>query len=342
MHELIESYLQWIEVRGYSARTLRIRRQGLEPFIRWCGERGLHQAGEVTQPVLERYQHHLYRQRKANGEPLSWRSQYSQLTSIKVWFKWLTRQGYIGANPASELALPKRGRTLPKNILSESEAETIINQADVSTAQGLRDRALLETLYSTGIRRTEVVSLALHAVDFERGTVFIDKGKGSKDRMVPIGDRALGWVRKYVDDIRPQYVVPGMDPGPGEGRNAGETLFLNRWGAPFGINGISNLVRRYVRSAELPSGKRGACHLFRHAMATLMLERGADIRYVQAMLGHADLATTQIYTHLTIHKLKQVHDATHPARAHRDGQADDDGEPTADGHSDGPSTMKED
>jgi integrase/recombinase XerD len=331
MHELIEPYLQWIEARGYSPRTLRIRRQGLEPFVRWCRERGLQQAGEVTQPVLERYQHHLYRKRKPDGEPLSWRSQYSQLTSIKVWFKWLTRQGYIGANPASELELPKRGRTLPKNILSESEAETIINQTDVTTAQGLRDRAILETLYSTGMRRTELVSLALHAVDFERGTVFIDKGKGGKDRMVPIGERALGWLGKYIEDIRPQYVVPGMDPGPGEGRSQGETLFLNRWGGPFGVNGISNLVRRYVRAAELPSGKRGACHLFRHAMATLMLERGADIRHVQAMLGHADLATTQLYTHLTINQLKQVHQATHPGSAPRPNPESDSSEGGADG-----------
>jgi len=174
----------------------------------------------------------------------------------------------------------------------------------------LRDRALLETLYSTGMRRLELANLKLYDLDTERGTLMIRQGKGKKDRVIPIGDRAAAWVEKYVQDGRTHLVV---EPDDG-------TVFLSNAGEPFSLDHLSDLVRVHVDAAQI--GKRGACHLFRHTMATLMLENGADIRYVQAMLGHADLKTTQIYTQVSIRHLKQIHSATHPAQLpKKDGDA---------------------
>jgi integrase/recombinase XerD len=185
-------------------------------------------------------------------------------------------------------------------VLTEDEAEQILAQPDTSDAIGLRDRAILEVLYSTGIRRMEVMGLSVWDLDGERGTLMVRQGKGKKDRMVPIGVRAITWVEAYQSDARPGLVVP-----PDSG-----TLFLTTMGEPLTPNRLTQLVRNYVKAAEV--GKVGACHLFRHTMATLMLENGADIRFIQEMLGHVELSTTQIYTQVSIRKLKEIHTATHP------------------------------
>ena len=148
----------------------------------------------------------------------------------------------------------------------------------------------------------EVIHLKLHDVDGDRGTLIVRQGKGKKDRMIPIGERALKWVIKYRDEGRPELMMPEDDT----------TLFLTNYGLPFTRNRMSQLVRDYVNAAD--TGKTGSCHLFRHTMATLMLENGADIRYIQAMLGHADISTTQIYTQVSIRQLKEIHTATHPAK----------------------------
>ena len=152
---------------------------------------------------------------------------------------------------------------------------------------GLRDRAILETLYSTGMRRLELIGLSCYDLDRERGTVMIRQGKGKKDRMIPIGERALAWIDQYLESARPDLVV-GQDDG---------TLFLTNAGEAFTPDRLTQMVRDYVDAADI--GKRGSCHLFRHTMATLMLENGADIRFIQAMLGHAELSTTQIYTQVS-------------------------------------------
>jgi integrase/recombinase XerD len=222
-----------------------------------------------------------------------------------MYFRWLVRDHQILVNPASELELPKVETHLPRGVLTAREAEAILNQPDIRDPLGLRDRALLETLYSTGMRRMELCHLSVYDVDAERGTAMIRSGKGRKDRVVPIGDRATAWIAKYLADARPELVA-----SPDCGR-----LFLTYQGAGFTPTRLSQRVADYVTASGI--GKRGSCHLFRHTVATLMLEGGADIRFIQAMLGHAELSTTQIYTQVSIRKLKEVHTATHPARMER-------------------------
>ena len=225
-------FLEWMRVKNYSDRTTENREVYLRYFIQWCDDRGLTQPQEITKPILDRYQRYIFHYRKKDGEPLSIRSQHTRLTPVRAYFKWLARENYILYNPAGELELPRLETRLPKHVLTQEEVETILNQADTTTAFGVRDRAILETLYSTGMRRMEVINLQLFDVDDDRGVVMVRQGKGKKDRVVPIGERALAWIIKYRDDVRPELAMPGSDG----------TLFLTNLGQAFTRNRMTQLV----------------------------------------------------------------------------------------------------
>jgi integrase/recombinase XerD len=295
-------YLAHLAEKNYSPRTIETREAYLRYLIAWCDERSITRPQQLDRPILERYQRHLFYYRKRDGEPLSTRSQHARIIPIRHWLQWLVKQGHLLYSPAADLELPRLEKRLPKAILSAREAEAVIAVPDVGNTHGLRDRAILETFYSTGMRRLELINLSVHNLDLERGTVMIRQGKGRKDRMIPIGERALAWIEKYRDTARPELVT-GRDDG---------TLFLSEWGEAFAPNAMTRLVRVYVEKSGV--GKKGACHMFRHTMATLMLENGADIRFIQAMLGHSELSTTEIYTQVSIRLLKSIHTATHPGR----------------------------
>jgi integrase/recombinase XerD len=295
-------FTAWQAERGYSAHTIEARERTLRVFAAWAAERGLVRVQEITKPILERWQRHLFLYRKADGEPLAVRSQLAHLHPLKAFFRWLARENHILYNPASDLDLPRIGRRLPRNVMTVAEAEKVLAVPDLSLAMGVRDRAMMEVFYSTGIRRAELVHLNLYDIDRERGVMMVREGKGKKDRVVPVGARALAWIDKYLADVRPD-LAGGADDG---------TLFLSAYGQPLGVERLAEIVREAVNDSGI--GKRGSCHMFRHTMATLMLENGADIRFIQAMLGHADLKSTEIYTQVSIKALKAVHTATHPAR----------------------------
>ncbi|OGT04886.1 MAG: hypothetical protein A2Z65_12970 [Gallionellales bacterium RIFCSPLOWO2_02_58_13] len=299
------AFLEWTVVTGLSEQTARIRKQALDGFILWCDERGLQRPHDITRPILQRYQSFLYHYRKVDGNPLSFNTQATRLHPIVAFFKWLARESHILYNPASDLVLPKPPRQLPKHSMSVADIETVLNQADIETASGIRNRAMLETLYSSGIRRSELIHLTLYDVDTERGTLMVRQGKGRKDRLIPVGARACAWITRYVQEVRPQLALTQEQ----------RCLFVTDYGEAFEKNRLSDMVKRHMLWAGF---KHGGCHAFRHAMATHMLENGADIRYIQVILGHSELSTTQIYTHVAIGKLKAVHALTHPARMERD------------------------
>jgi integrase/recombinase XerD len=309
---LMEKHLEALQVKNYSEYTIKNRRGHIGFFIEWCHDRGLTEPTEVTRPILEHYQRYLFHYRQKNGKPLTFRSQLARLVPLRVWFRWMARQRHILHNPASELELPRIEHRLPKAVLTVGEMEQVLAQPDINDSLGLRDRALMEVLYTTGMRRLELAGLKLYDLDTERGTVTIRQGKGKKDRVIPIGDRAAAWLDKYLEEARPQLVVEPDD----------HTVFVSNAGEPFCLDHLSDLVRTYVDAAEI--GKRGSCHMFRHSMATLMLENGADIRYIQQMLGHSDLKTTQIYTQVSIRQLKRIHAATHPARLEKPARVEGD------------------
>jgi len=305
----LRRYLAHLSEKHYSPETVESRQRLLGFFIAWCEERGVLRPQEVDKKLLEQYQRKLFHHRKANGEPLCVGSQNLRLVQIRHWFGWMAKTGTLAFSPGAELELPRLEKRLPRGVLSAREAETAVGMPDPDTPLGLRDRAMLETLYSTGIRRSELVGLCLRDVDWERGTVMVRLGKGKKDRMVPIGERALAWVRKYRDEARPELMLGRADEG---------VLFVSVRGKALKAPSLTALAGDYVRKAGL--GGRGACHLFRHTAATLMLENGADIRFIQEMLGHADLSATQIYAQVSIGKLKEVHTRTHPGRLARPGE----------------------
>lgn len=300
-------YLEWLRVHNYSERSAETREYGVGLFIAWCNERGVHRPEEVSRPILERYKKHLFYYRTAKGKPLGFPTQHARLSPLRTFFSWLTEQNVLLYNPASDLKLPKRDKRLPRHILTASEAEAVLAVPDVTEPFGLRDRAMLETFYSTGVRRGELIGLSVFDLDRERQTLIIRHGKSRRDRIVPVGERALLWIAKYLDEVRPALVV---EPDQG-------TLFITRYGEAISRNHLSQLVRAYVRDSGV--GKRGSCHLFRHTVATLMLENGADVRFIQQLLGHADLTSTQVYTHVSIRQLQRVHALTHPASRLRGG-----------------------
>lgn len=300
MDTLIASHIVWMRVKNYSPDTVKDRMYCLSYFQRWCADRGITRPSEVTKPIVERYQRFLFLQRKKSGQPLTAVTQHDRLTAVQSFFKYLARQNFILSNPASDLELPKVPHRLPRNVLSIEEVERVLAQVDLGAPMGVRDRAILETFYSTGMRRKELANLGVFDIDFERGTVMIREGKWRKDRIVPIGERALKWIEKYLYEQRPQLV---LEPDPGN-------LFLGQFGEPLGLGWLTSRVSGLIRKTGLT--KQGGCHLFRHTMATLMLEGGADVRFIQEMLGHASLQATQIYTRVSIKKLKEIHTVTHP------------------------------
>jgi integrase/recombinase XerD len=250
--------------------------------------------------MIERYQRHLLAYRQPSGKPLTIRSQLARLVALRQWFAWLARTHRILLNPAADLDLPRVPRWQPRSGMTVGEVEEVMAKPDLDTVTGLRDRTILEVFYSTGVRASELADLAIADLDVPRGVVAVRHGKGNKPRMVPIAERATAWCEKYLLDSRSELAVP-----PDDGH-----LFLTDRGRPFLAKTLTAMARRYLDAAGVT--RPGACHLFRHTAATLMLEGGADIRYIQEFLGHADLNTTQLYTHVTITALKAVHERSHP------------------------------
>jgi integrase/recombinase XerD len=300
LERMQKKYSHWMVSKRFSTNSIKNDGYILSRFIAWCHERGIFKPQEVTRDILEHYQGQISRRVKENGETYSSGYLSAILTTIRGFFKWLAKRHHILYNPASELELPRMVKHIPRNVMSTAEVEAVMMQVDLSSRFGLRDRAILEVLYSTGIRRLELCQLSCKDVFMDSGVMLIREGKGRKDRMVPIGERALAWVEKYKNDLRPALARQGE-----------EALFLNSWGNPITPARMSDLVSNYIKSSGIE--KEGSCHMFRHTMATLMLEGGADIRYIQQILGHSKLDTTQIYTHVSIKKLKEVHCTTHPA-----------------------------
>ena len=325
LSNLAERFYQRMHIRNFAASTIKLRREYLGQFLQWLDDRGITSIDEVTRDVLLAYQRYVYHFRsKRTGKPLKFSTQMTRLVPVRSWFRFLSREQLIASNPASDLDFPKEEQRLPGRVLTVETIESIMSQPDVSQPLGLRNRAILETFYATGMRRSELIALSMCDIDVERQVVTIRQGKGKKDRNMPIGKRALAWIGKYQQEVRHQLAE----------RTSTNVLFISSRGRPFGPTNLSILVRGYITAAGVTAP--GSCHLFRHAVATLMLEQGADLRTLQSLLGHAELTTTQIYTHVSIQHLKDVYRQTHPAERPDGGGAESvalssDGGSTCDG-----------
>jgi integrase/recombinase XerD len=296
-------HLQMLAVRNYSKRSIDGRADGLQRFFLWCAERDLTRASQITRPILESYQRHLWQYRTKQNKPLGISTQRDRLGALRHFFSWLVRQNVLLSNPASELEMPRAEKRLPVEALSNTQVEALMNVPNISDALGIRDRTILELFYCTGIRRAELARLELADLNTERRTLRVRQGKGHKDRVLPLGSRALHWLRRYLDETRPRLVIHA----------ATQALFLTSYGEAFNPDVLSRQVAAQMKKIGL--GRNGSCHLLRHTCATHMLEGGADIRFIQQLLGHEKLDTTAIYTEVSITQLQLVHERCHPAAA---------------------------
>ena len=281
----------WLE-DGLARNTLDSYRRDLVQFGTWLEKqsgKSLLAAGHGD--LLGFLAHQVKRRAKATTTS-------RELSSLKRFYRFALRQGKIGADPTLNIDAPKLPRPLPKS-LTESDVENLLAAPDVEVPLGLRDKTMLETLYASGLRVSELVSLKLPQVSLDMGVVRVI-GKGSKERLVPLGEEAIAWIRRYLDDARPELL---------DARTR-DDLFVTTRGEALTRQAFWYLIKRYARQAGL--AKPLSPHTLRHAFATHLLNHGADLRVVQLLLGHSDISTTQIYTHVARERLKQLHAKHHP------------------------------
>ena len=223
------------------------------------------------------------------------------LNRLKHWFSWLTRANVLLHNPASELEMPRSEARLPSVGLSHAQMKRLLSVPKTSDPLGVRDRAMLELFYSCGLRRSELCRLECSHYNGERRTLLVRQGKGKKDRMLPIGETAMAWLEKYLSEVRERLCIDTRT----------QTLFLTCYGGAFNPDVVSRMMSSWMKEAGLQG--LGSCHVLRHTCATHMLEGGANIRYIQQLLGHASLETTSIYTQVSIRALQEVHARCHPS-----------------------------
>jgi integrase/recombinase XerD len=303
----MERYFLDSLARGRSRGTIAYRRVYLSQLLTWLKERGIEQASAVTHRVLTDYLVHLKSRHTAYNRPrpspLSVTTLAAQVSVVRSFFAWLALRRFLLFNPAEGLRLGRRTGLLPRTVLTVAEMEVLLT-APGRDALGLRDRAMLETLYSTGLRRAELCGLDRYDLDIPGETVMIRRGKGGRDRVVPIGAHALAALRRYLNESRPELV----------GRSKEPALFLASIShRRLNVKTLNLIVRKHAEAARL--GRRVTPHVLRHTCATHLLQGGADLRHVQAILGHASVATTQIYTRVAIEDLIDVHRRHHPRTA---------------------------
>lgn len=282
----------------YEAKTAHEYLREVLSFLSWLESRGVALALARTEDLLS-YQSFLCAQRKPNGKPYSTGNLKNRIQALKSFFRFLYRRRYLLHDPAGSIDYPKTERRLPRVILTREEVLKILEAPDPFTATGLRDRAILETFYGTGIRSSELSNLTPDDVDTEERVLRVVRGKGRRDRMVPLTRAAAEAIELYLAKARGELV-----------RREKRFLFLQNRGSRMDSSTLNRIVRQ--RAAEAGVKKRVTCHTFRHSVATHLLKGRADIRHIQALLGHASLATTQRYTHVELRDLKEVIRRAHP------------------------------
>ncbi|MCP5535565.1 MAG: tyrosine-type recombinase/integrase [Akkermansiaceae bacterium] len=295
------AFLEHLAMRSYSLASIDAHRWAFTGFLDWARTQGHHSPTDFTRSILESYQLHLHNYcSPRTGKPLVVNTQIARLGCIRRLFAWLCRTGAIPANPAADLDLPrKQTRQLPKS-LSPEEIDRLLARPNTTDPFGLRDRTILELFYATGIRRTEMTNLDHGDYDTTARTLLIRRGKGGKSRLLPVGERAAVWLDRYLAESRPQFAHLPSET----------SMFLSGYGTRITPAYLGTWVAGQMKLAGITT--KGSCHLFRHSCATAMHIGGADIRYVQEMLGHSRMETTQIYTHVHIAALAEVHARCHP------------------------------
>jgi len=280
----------WME-RGLSTNTLAAYRADLTALTRWLSERGV----PIVRTTRADLQDFIAFRVHAGARP---RSTARQLSSFRRFFRYMVREGVIREDPTAQIAMPKIGRSLPKS-LTEEEVESLLAAPQVNDPLGNRDRTMLEVLYATGLRVSELVNLRHVQVNLNQGVLRI-LGKGNRERLIPLGEEAVRWLKNFMDGARADILLD----------RSTDYLFPTRRGDRMTRQAFWHIIKRYARKAAVDRDL--SPHTLRHAFATHLLNHGADLRVVQMLLGHSDLSTTQIYTHVARERLKELHTTHHP------------------------------
>ncbi|MGC9324730.1 MAG: site-specific tyrosine recombinase XerD [Desulfomonilia bacterium] len=291
IHDYIDSFLEYLAVeRSSPDNTLKAYEGDLRDFDHWLEHETL-RLEDVDGDTLSRFSS------SCRGKGMKYSSISRRLSTIRQFYRYLVEEEVIHHDPTRDMDMPKRGKYLPE-VLSRDEVDRLLAIPDVSTPIGIRDKAMLEVLYATGLRVSELVGLEVHNLNVHVGYLMC-RGKGDKERLVPMGESAVHWVKEYLSHVRPSFAAKRTD-----------ALFCSKRGSAMTRQNFWYSIKRYARAAGI--SKRISPHVLRHSFATHLLIGGADLRSVQMMLGHADISTTQIYTHITSRRLKEIHEKFHP------------------------------
>jgi integrase/recombinase XerD len=296
-----EEFLKFLKVKGYSPQTQRMYGDELRLFLDFLEGRGIADVRAARKEDVLAYQVYWAEAETTHGRPYSVGTLCVRIRAVKRFFEWLEGTGRVLLDIAQDVKEPNQGRRLPKVILTEEQVKKLMEAPDLSTAIGVRDRAILEVFYSTGIRREELLNLILEDVDLEGGVLRINLGKGAKDRVVPFGEMAKLFLRGYLKEVRPQFVREWKGV---------KALFVSRYGEPLTKTVVGFVVKGAGRKAAL--GVEISPHVLRHTFATHMVRRGADVVAVSKLLGHSDLHVTQRYVQVAAVEVKQTHQESHP------------------------------
>lgn len=281
----------WLE-DGLAKATLDSYRSDLSRLALWLADNAHEALLDISATTLAAFIAHLSRQTRAS-------SQARYLSTLRRFYRWQLGRGRIVSDPTLRLVNPMPISRLPK-VMSEKQVDKLLNAPDIETPLGLRDRAMLETLYASGLRVSELVNLKLHEVGFTDSVVRV-LGKGNKERLLPLGEQAIDWLSRYLQESRPEIIKGQLS----------DALFVTARGGAMTRQAFWQLIKRYALIADIAPEKLSP-HVLRHAFATHLLNHGADLRVVQLLLGHADISTTQIYTHVAKERLKTLHAQHHP------------------------------
>jgi site-specific recombinase XerD len=290
-----------LAARNYSPKTRVNYARDVRVFLEWLAENASARSiAEVSGSDLQRYQMALYSEER-DGKRLSVGTQAGRLAAVRTFFAWLLAEQMIAHNPASSIQMPRQGRQLPRGVLTKEEARRLLDTTPVGKPRDIRDRAILEVLYATGIRRGELLALSIYDLELSAGRLRIERGKGDQTRVVPLTESALSALRLYLDEARPVFA-----------REAAQTrLFVSsRSGGPLDDADIPRIVAKAAKRAGL--SKHVTPHTLRHTCATHLLAGRADIRQIQKLLGHRRLSSTEVYTHVEIGDLAEVIARCHP------------------------------
>jgi len=296
----IDKLAQSLKIRNLARQTIINTCWRLSKFTSWLAKNNITTIDQITKNTIMAYQVNLYQTINIKGCQNTTGYQNTMLSSVKQLTRFLYEQNYLVSDPCRHIKYAKAPKQLPRGILTPTEAKRIIHAPDTTTTLGYRDRTILEILYTSGIRKTELNNLTLDDVDYNDGILRIINGKGNKDRIVPLGRIACRYLENYIKSVRPGLI---RDP-------YNNHLFLTLQGSRLSKNTLWELVKKYAKKAKIK--KNVHPHTFRHTCATAMLKNKADLNTIRKILGHASLNTTQIYTHLNITDLKAVHKQCHP------------------------------